>query len=88
MAGADGWAYYGPNIRYLGERYFRDLKSGKPADDPAETVADFAGASTLVRQELARNLKLPQGKRLVIWTFAERDLRFGMKGWEKIALEE
>ena len=23
VAGADGWAYYGPNIRYLGERYFQ-----------------------------------------------------------------
>ncbi len=52
VAGADGWAYYGPNIRYLGERYFRDLKFGKPADDPAETVADFA-------QQLARrNIRL------------------------------
>jgi hypothetical protein len=47
-----------------------------------------APASTLVRQELARNLDLLKGKRLVIWTFAERDLRFGMQGWQKIALEE
>ena len=35
-----------------------------------------------------RNLDLLKGKRLVIWVFAERDLRFGMKGWEKIELEE
>jgi hypothetical protein len=52
VAGADGWAYYGPNIEYLGQRYFRELKSGKPADDPAETIADFA-------QQLARrNIRL------------------------------
>jgi hypothetical protein len=52
VAGADGWAYYGPNIQYLGERYFRDLKSAKTADDPAETVADFA------KQLAARNIRL------------------------------
>ena len=52
VAGADGWAYYGPNIQYLGERYFRDVKSGKPADDPTETIADFA------RQLTARNIRL------------------------------
>ena len=55
---------------------------------PLTTIVNNRGASTLVRQELARNLELLKGKRLVIWTFAERDLRFGMKGWQKIALEE
>ena len=52
VAGADGWAYYGPNIEYLGQRYFRDLKSAKTADDPAETIADFA------RQLASRNIRL------------------------------
>jgi hypothetical protein len=55
---------------------------------PLTSIVNDGGASTLVRQELARNLDLLRGKRLVIWAFAERDLRFGMKGWEKIALEE
>jgi hypothetical protein len=55
---------------------------------PLASIVNDGGASTLVRQELVRNLDLLKGKRLVIWTFAERDLRFGMKGWEKIALEE
>jgi hypothetical protein len=41
-----------------------------------------------VRQELARNLDLLHGKRIVIWAYAERDLRFGLQGWQKIALEE
>jgi len=35
VAAADGWPYCGPNIRYLGEGYFRNLKSESPAEDPA-----------------------------------------------------
>jgi len=42
VAAADGWAYYGPNIRYLGEGYFKNLKSENPGEDPAATIADFA----------------------------------------------
>jgi hypothetical protein len=55
---------------------------------PLASIVNDGGASTLVRQELARNLEILQGKRIVIWAFAERDLRFGMKGWAKIALDE
>lgn len=55
---------------------------------PLTSIVNDGGASTLVRQELARNLDLLRGKRIVVWVFAERDLRFGMKGWQKIALEE
>ena len=55
---------------------------------PLTSIVNDGGASTLVRQELARNLGLLHGKRIVIWAFAERDVRFGMKGWQKITLEE
>jgi hypothetical protein len=55
---------------------------------PLTTIVNDGGASTLVRQELARNLDLLRGKRIVIWAFVERDLRFGMQGWQRIALEE
>jgi hypothetical protein len=55
---------------------------------PLSTIVNDGGASTLVRQELARSPELLKGKRLVVWSFVERDLRFGMKGWEKIALDE
>ena len=76
----------GPRLR--SPRY---SKSREPPSG-AKTRSSKSGAQqpsgTLVRQELARELDLLKGKRLVIWTFAERDLRFGMKGWEKIALEE
>jgi hypothetical protein len=50
---------------------------------PLSSVVNDGGASTLVRQELARNLEILKGKRLVIWAFAERDLRFGMKSWRR-----
>jgi hypothetical protein len=42
VAAADGWAYYGPNIRYLGEGYFKNVKSENPGEDPTATIADFA----------------------------------------------
>ena len=50
------------------------------------TIVNDGGASTLVRQELARDLTLLKGKRLVVYAFAERDVRFGLLGWKKIAL--
>jgi hypothetical protein len=55
---------------------------------PLSSIVNDGGASTLVRQELARTPELLDGKRLVIWAFVERDLRFGMKGWQKIALDQ
>ena len=55
---------------------------------PLASIVNDGGASTLVRQELARNLSLLRGKRIVIWAFTERDLRFGLHGWQRIALEE
>ncbi len=87
-------------ILLLGDSFSRIYQSDEPEaagwianlafelHTPLTTIVNDGGASTLVRQELARNLDLLKGKRLVIWSFAERDLRFGMKGWEKIALEE
>jgi hypothetical protein len=54
---------------------------------PLASIVNDGGASTLVRQQLARRLELLEGKRLVIWEFAERDIRFGLRGWQPIALE-
>ena len=53
---------------------------------PLASIVNDGGASTLVRQELARRAELLQGKRLVIWEFVERDIRFGMEGWKQVAL--
>jgi hypothetical protein len=35
-----------------------------------------------------RSFDLLKGQRFVIWAFAERSPRFGVKGWETIAREE
>jgi hypothetical protein len=52
---------------------------------PIASIVNDGGASTLVRQQLARNPKLLWGKRLIIWEFIERDIRFGMRGWQPIS---
>jgi hypothetical protein len=49
---------------------------------PVTSIVNDGGASTLVRQELARRPQLLRGKRVVIWEFVERDLRFGTEGWK------
>jgi hypothetical protein len=48
---------------------------------PLCSIVNDGGASTLVRQELARRPALLANKTLVIWEFAERDIRFGTEGW-------
>lgn len=53
---------------------------------PITALINDGGASTLVRQELARKPELLRNKKVVIWEFVERDLRFGLGGWPKIAL--
>ncbi|MEO7653691.1 MAG: hypothetical protein ABIZ80_24800 [Bryobacteraceae bacterium] len=53
---------------------------------PLTSIVNDGGASTLVRQELARKSHLLQGKKVVIWEFVERDLRFGTEGWQRVKL--
>ena len=53
---------------------------------PVASIVNDGGASTLVRQQLSRNPDLLEGKKLVVWEFVERDLRFGMEGWQKIPI--
>lgn len=53
---------------------------------PLASIVNDGGASTLVRQELSRKPALLRGKKLVIWEFVERDLRFGTEGWQKVHL--
>lgn len=55
---------------------------------PLTSVVSDGGASTLVRQELRRRPELLEGKKLVVWEFVERDLRFGEKGWREVPLPE
>ena len=49
---------------------------------PLSSIVNDGGASTVVRQQLSRRGELLKDKKLVVWTFVERDLRFGSKGWQ------
>lgn len=53
---------------------------------PLASIVNDGGASTLVRQELARRAEVLRGKQLVIWEFVERDIRFGTEGWKQVSL--
>ncbi len=53
---------------------------------PVASIINDGGASTLVRQELNRKPELLRNKKVVVWEFVERDLRFGMEGWQKVPL--
>ena len=55
-------------------------------DRPLTSLVNDGGASTLVRQQLARRIELLEGKSLVIWEFVERDLRYGLEGWQEVRL--
>jgi len=50
------------------------------------SIINDGGASTLVRQQLARKRELLTGKKIVVWEFVERDIRFGTEGWQVIPL--
>jgi hypothetical protein len=50
------------------------------------SVVNDGGASTLVRQQLARKPALLKGKKVVVWEFVERDIHFGTEGWQVILL--
>ena len=51
---------------------------------PVSSIVSDGGASTLVREKLARKVGVLKGKKLLIWEFVERDLRFGAEGWKTI----
>jgi len=48
------------------------------------SLVNDGGASTLVRQQLARKPEVLNGKKVVVWEFVERDIRFGTEGWQVI----
>jgi hypothetical protein len=53
---------------------------------PLSSLVRDGGGSTIARRELASRPALLVGKRLVIWEFVERDIRFGMEGWKIVPL--
>jgi hypothetical protein len=80
-------------ILWLGDSFSRIYQTDAPGsagiiaqvayrlNRPLASIVNDGGASTVVRQQLARRSGLLTGKKLVVWTFVERDLRFGSKGW-------
>ncbi|WP_173467103.1 hypothetical protein [Fibrobacter succinogenes] len=56
----------------------------KNMNRPVASFVSDGGASTLVREKLARKASVLKGKKLLIWEFVERDLRFGAEGWKAI----
>ncbi len=85
-------------ILVLGDSFLRIYQQDEPGaagfiahlaralKQPLASIVNDGGASTLVRQELQRKPELLRGKKLVIWEFVERDLRFGMEGWKLVKL--
>lgn len=85
-------------VLVLGDSFLRIYEHDEPGSagflahlaralkEPVASIVSDGGASTLVRQELARRPEVLRGKRLVVWEFVERDLRFGIDGWRRVSL--
>ncbi len=85
-------------VLILGDSFLRIYETDEPGaagfiahlarelGQPLTSIVNDGGASTLVRQELARRPALLSNKKLVIWEFAERDIRYGMLGWQIVSL--
>ncbi len=58
----------------------------KELQQPVASIISDGGASTLVRQQLYRRPELLANKKVVIWEFVERDIRYGAEGWQNIPL--
>lgn len=90
--------FRGSSILILGDSFSRIYQTDAPSsagwishlakelNTPLASVVSDGGASTLVREKLARRSGVLKGKKLLIWEFVERDLRFGAEGWKRVPL--
>jgi hypothetical protein len=86
------------DVLVLGDSFLRIFQTDEPGGAgfiahfakligrPVTSIVSDGGASTLVRQELARRSELLANKKVVVWLFTERDLRLGLEGWQRIRL--
>jgi lysophospholipase L1-like esterase len=86
-------------ILILGDSYSRIYETDAPMSagwisqfanemqTPVASIVSDGGASTLVREKLARRSGALKNKKLVIWEFVERDLRFGAEGWKIVRFD-
>ncbi|NQT17607.1 MAG: hypothetical protein HQ582_32935 [Planctomycetes bacterium] len=85
-------------ILVLGDSFLRVYEQDEPGSGgliahlarelgvPLASLVNDGGASTLVRQALARKPALLANKKVVVWEFIERDVRFGTEGWQEVPL--
>jgi hypothetical protein len=85
-------------ILILGDSFSRIYQTDEPRSagwishlayelsEPLASIVNDGGASTIVRQTLSKKASLLKGKKLVIWEFVERDLRFGEGGWKEVPI--
>ncbi|MCX5672770.1 MAG: hypothetical protein NTU94_15745 [Planctomycetota bacterium] len=55
---------------------------------PVTSLVSDGGGATLVRQELSRRPRFLAKKRVVLWGFVERDIRFAAEGWPIVPVPE
>jgi hypothetical protein len=85
-------------VLVLGDSFLRMYETDQPfaagfiahlareLKQPLTSIVNDGGASTLVRQDLSRRAGLMKNKKVVIWEFVERDIRFGAEGWKDVPL--
>ncbi len=49
-------------------------------------IINDGGAVTMVREQLASHPEWLAGKRVVVWEFVEREIRFGWEAWREVTL--
>lgn len=101
VVGSDGMPYRAPpvgDVVVLGDSFMRIYDQDGPGaagfiahlaarlGRPVVGIVNDGGASTLVRQALARRARLLDHATVVIWEFVERDLRLGQEGWTPVRL--
>ena len=91
--------YSQSSILVLGDSFSRIYQTDSPRSagwiahlalelrQPVASLVNDGGASTLVRETLARKPNLLRNKKLVVWEVVERDFRFGEKGWKDVHLQ-
>jgi hypothetical protein len=92
--------YRKSKILILGDSFSRIFQTDEPRgagwianlayelQQPCASIVNDGGASTIVRQTLARKKSLLENKKVVVWEFVERDLRYGNEGWKEISLTD
>lgn len=86
------------SILIIGDSFLRIFERDEPKSagfishlayelkQPLTSIVSDGGASTIVRQELARKPELLANKKILIWEVVDRDVRSGTEGWQKVTL--